>query len=136
MRVTLRIRTAPEKWIVRSRRPNRRLAYLGASVFWPLALCSFFLCLWRWSYDLAWTARFPIPAGVFSHWQIWFLAGTLLQVVAVRLVQYAETESAEAAVARAGDVVFEGPPRRVRGARPARGPVVAGSNPVIHPKLL
>ena len=89
MRVVLRIRTGPGKLIVRSRRPNRRLAELGAALLWPLAGFCLLLCFWRWSYDVSWAERFPFPDGVLSHWQIWFVAGGLLHLTAVRLRRYA-----------------------------------------------
>ena len=92
MRIVLRIQTRPEKRIVRGRRPNRRLAYLGASLLLPLALFCFFICAWRWSYELSWTDEFLAPEGVLSHWQVWFLAAGVLQVLAVGLARYAEPD--------------------------------------------
>ena len=92
MRVVLRIRTAQEKRIVRSRRPNRRLAWLGASLLWPLAACCLLVCAWRWAFDLSWVSRFLPADGVFSHWQPWFVSGGLLHLGAVQLNRYAEVE--------------------------------------------
>ena len=106
MRVILRIRTAPEKRLVPGRRPNRRLASLGISLVSPLALLCFAVCLWRWSYDLAWTGRFLVDSGILFHWQVWFIAGALLQLLVVWLGRYAELSRAS-----------------------------AGSNPVVHSEL-
>ncbi|GEM_PF-5363650 len=89
MRVTLRIRTGREKQIVRNRPPNRRLAHAAASLLWPFALFSFFLCAWRWAYELGWLGRFLLSGGALCHWQIWFMAGAVSQAAAVRLGHYA-----------------------------------------------
>ena len=93
MRVAIRIRTAPERQIRRNRRPNRGLARIAASICLPAALVCFLVCAWRWSYDLAWTSRFVVADGLLSHWQVWFVAGTVLQVIAIRLSRYADAES-------------------------------------------
>ncbi len=95
MRIALRIRTSPEKKIVRSRRPNRQMALGAASLLWPLALCCFLACAWRWSSDLGWTGSFPVSGGLCSHWQIWFVAGGLLHVLAIWLAHYAEPSRPE-----------------------------------------
>ena len=92
MRIIVRIRTSPERRVRRSRRPNRRLAHLGAALAVPVALFCFFVCGWRWGYDLGWTRRFLNLEGILSHWQIWFVAGGLLQLLAVRLARYAEPD--------------------------------------------
>lgn len=92
MRIIVRIRTAPEKTIVRHRRPNRRLASATASLLLPVALFCFAVCLWRWSYDLSWTGQFLVSNGLFSHWQSWFLMGGVLQILAVKLARYAGPE--------------------------------------------
>lgn len=89
MRVTLRIRTGPEKQIVRNRPPNRRQAHAAASFLWPLAFFSFFVCAWRWAYELGWLGHFLLPGGALCHWQIWFTAGAVSQTAAVRLGHYA-----------------------------------------------
>jgi hypothetical protein len=95
MRVVIRI-TGSEKSLREDRRPNRGLAALAAAVFWPFGVVCFLVCGWRWAFDLDWTARFLIDEGVFSHWQPWFVAGTLWQVLAVTLRRYAEGGEAAA----------------------------------------
>ena len=95
MRVILRIQTGAERTVVRGRRPNRRLAELGATLLWPLALFCASICVWRWSYDLAWTGQFPFLAGLASHWQVWFVAGGSLHLMAFRLRRYAGPSAAE-----------------------------------------
>ncbi len=92
MRVVLQIRAQPERRVRRNGRPNRRLAHVGAALILPLALFCFFICAWRWSYDLSWTGHFPLMDGILSRWQVWFFAGTVLQALAVRLARYAEPE--------------------------------------------
>jgi hypothetical protein len=88
MRVVLRIRTGPEKRVHLKRRPNQRLAALAAPAVLAFALVCFLMCAWRWSFELSWTGRYPIAAGAFSHWQSWFVAGMLWQVLGVRLWRY------------------------------------------------
>lgn len=90
MRVVARIHTKPEVCIRRDRKPNRHLAAIGGSMALSLALLCFLVCAWRWSYELSWTSRFLVTGGVLSHWQVWFLAGGLLQALAVKLAHYAE----------------------------------------------
>ena len=92
MRVVLRIQTSPEKRLSRSGRPNRRLAHLGASLVWPLAIFCLFVCGWRWSYDLAWTGRFLVTDGVLFHWQVWFVAAALLHLLGIKLARYGGSE--------------------------------------------
>src|SRR5712692_9642057 len=96
MRVILRIETSPERTVVRGRRPNRRMADLGASLLWPLALFCAMICGWRWSYDLAWAGQFPFLEGMASHWQVWFVSGGALHLLALRLRRYAGPDAAEA----------------------------------------
>jgi hypothetical protein len=93
MRLVVRIRTAGEKAIVPGRRPNRRLALLGAMLLGPLALFCFFVCLWRWSYELSWTREFLVAEGALTHWQVWFVAGGVLQGLAMLLARYAAVRS-------------------------------------------
>lgn len=94
MRVILRIDTAPERWILRGRRPNRPLAALGAHLTWPLAMFCFMVCVWRWAYDLGWIDRFLVFGGVLFHWQVWFIAGGLLHLLGARLARYAQPDPA------------------------------------------
>src|SRR5262245_18965185 len=96
MRVSLRIQTGPERTLVCGRRPNRRLAELGAALLWPLALFCASICAWRWSYDLSWTGQFPFLEGLASHWQVWFVAGGALHLTALRLRHYAGVSVAAA----------------------------------------
>jgi hypothetical protein len=94
MQVVVRIRVGPPKRLVRSPAPNRGLAQAAASALWPLALACFSTCLWRWSYELGWAPRFLVSSGALSHWQIWFVAGGLLQFAAVQLAHYAKQDKA------------------------------------------
>jgi len=91
MQVVLRISCGPERCIVKGRPPNRRLASGAASLVWPIALACSFTCVWRWAYELDWTGRFLVAGGLLSHWQVWFVAGGLLDVLAVQLTHYGES---------------------------------------------
>ncbi len=62
---------------------------MAASLCWPLALFCYFVCVWRWSFDLSWTERFLVADGLLFHWQVWCVAGAALQFLAVRLSHYA-----------------------------------------------
>jgi len=62
-------------------------------VLMPAALLSLALCVWRWGYDLAWTRNFPI-SGALSHWQVWFILGSLLLALSAWLFRYAEEPQA------------------------------------------
>ena len=92
MTVVIRIR-GTEKKLRPDGRPNRGLALLGSALVWPLGVVCFFLCAWRWVFDLRWVGLFLVTGGVFSHWQIWFTAGMVWQVLAVTLKRYGEGAS-------------------------------------------
>jgi hypothetical protein len=91
MKVVIRIRGRESR--IRKGRPNRSLALLASTAAWPLGLACFFACAWRWAFDLGWIGRFLILDGLFSHWQVWFVAGSLWQILAVAVKRYAEGPS-------------------------------------------
>lgn len=90
MQIVLRIRTPRAKPVERGRRPNRRLALLGASLLLLGGWLSLGVCLWRWAFELGLSGGFPIPDGLLSHWQVWFLGGVGLNIAGVSLARYAE----------------------------------------------
>ena len=94
MRVIVRIQ-AREKKLREDGRPNRGLAALGSAITAPMALVSFFLCAWRWAVDLEWFPGFLVAEGMLSHWQMWFVSGTVWQALAVMLRRYAESGEAD-----------------------------------------
>jgi hypothetical protein len=67
---------------------NRRLALLAGALFTPAAVAAWVLALWRIAADLNWANGFAIPSGLFSHWQVWFAAGLLLQLCSRVLNRY------------------------------------------------
>jgi hypothetical protein len=71
-------------------RRRRRLALGVASLLTPAAVLAAVLGLWRIAADMNWTGSFAISAGLFSHWQVWLGAATLLQLCAHLLNRYAK----------------------------------------------
>jgi hypothetical protein len=51
------------------------------------------LAFWRLAADLKVTNQFPITDGLFSHWQVWVSAATVLQLFAVVLNRYGNPQS-------------------------------------------
>ena len=90
MVVRIRFRRGPK--IDRRRRPNKRLALAVAALLPPLALTAALLAAWRVAADLKLAASFAIPAGFFSHWQVWLGAAVLLEVCAHALNRYGKSE--------------------------------------------
>src|SRR5262249_24029019 len=66
----------------------RRDALFAGALLTPAAVLAWVLALWRIAADLNWASGFAIPAGFFSHWQVWFAAGALLQLCARILNRY------------------------------------------------
>lgn len=58
----------------------------GLSVFlMPVCAIAYALALWRIGADMGWARAFAIEHGILSHWQVWFVAGGLLQTLIVFL---------------------------------------------------
>ena len=51
----------------------------------PVALTAIVFAVWRVTADMSWTKDFPIPSGLFSHWQVWLVLGVLLQMASTTL---------------------------------------------------
>ena len=74
---------------VRRQRGSRRyLAVAFAAMLTPAAVLACVLALWRIAADLNWTKQFAIASGLFSHWQVWMAAASLLQLCAYLLDRY------------------------------------------------
>lgn len=61
------------------------LPVMFATLLRPAALTAIVFGVWRLTSDLSWTKQFPIPSGLFSHWQVWLVLGALLQFAASNL---------------------------------------------------
>ena len=96
MKVVIRIRAGAKRPIRADLRPNREVARVVSAAVLPLGLLSFLVCGWRWAFELGWTGAFLVSDGMLSHWQVWFVAGTLAQTVAVGLRRYAGPEGSDA----------------------------------------
>jgi hypothetical protein len=60
---------------------RRNLALAAASLLAPCVLLAFALTCWSVAADLHWTERFFVSRGVFSHWQSWLIASSILLLV-------------------------------------------------------
>jgi hypothetical protein len=60
---------------------QRNLALAAASLLAPCALIAFTLTCWSVAADRRWTSGFFIARGVFSHWQSWLVASSLLFLI-------------------------------------------------------
>jgi len=86
--MVVRIRFINGPKLGQKRQMDRRAAQLTAALLSPAALVAFVLAWWRIAADLNWTSSFAIPSGLFSHWQVWMAAATLLQLCSRRLNRY------------------------------------------------
>lgn len=103
MRVILRLKHGPR--VRKKRRKNQQAALAVSGMLTPAALMACALALWRIGTDMSLTGSFPIPHGLFSHWQVWFVAAGVLQAGAVALSRYgnAQPEESPHAPAPAGE---------------------------------
>jgi hypothetical protein len=60
-----------------------------ASLMTPVALMAWALGLWGMAADMKWAGEFAITQGMFSHWQVWFAVGILVQFAAFLLHRFA-----------------------------------------------
>jgi hypothetical protein len=72
-------------------RKRRRFAVGVAGLLTPAAVLAAALGAWGIAADLKWTGSFAIPAGFFSHWQVWVAAAAVLQLCAHLLNRYAKS---------------------------------------------
>ena len=85
----LRIRLPRGRQMERREGKNRHIALAFGALLTPLALMAYVLGLWRLASDMGFAGEFGIT-GVFSHWQIWMLAGAALQVTGSYLNRYGQ----------------------------------------------
>ena len=70
------------------------MAGVGA-LLTPAAVMAGVLGVWRIGNDLDWTSGFFIPAGLFSHWQVWIAIAVALQMAAAHLKRAASFRATE-----------------------------------------
>jgi hypothetical protein len=87
----VRIRFGKTATIDRKEQGNHRLALFAGSLLAPAALAAWVLACWRIAADLEWAKGFAIASGPFSHWQVWFAAGLLLQLCSRILNRYGKS---------------------------------------------
>ena len=92
-RMRVRIRLSRGTKVRQKRRKNKHVALALASLLTPAAVMACVLAFWRLSADLKVTSQFPITDGLFSHWQVWVSAATVLQLCAVVLNRYGNPQS-------------------------------------------
>ncbi|MBC8165247.1 MAG: hypothetical protein H7Y20_05150 [Bryobacteraceae bacterium] len=71
---------------------DRQTALAVSSLMTPLALIAWALGFWRLGADMKWAGEFAIARGLFSHWQVWFALGIMIQFAAFLLQRYANRD--------------------------------------------
>lgn len=74
-------------------RKNQHVALAMASLLTPAAVMACVLCFWRLAADLNAMGQFPIPSGLFSHWQVWLTLAASLQFCATWLNRYGKPQA-------------------------------------------
>jgi hypothetical protein len=90
MRVRIRLNQGPR--IRQKRRKNQHVALALASLLTPVAIMAVVLAFWRLAADIKVTTQFPIAEGLFSHWQVWMSGAAVLQLCAVVLNRYGNSQ--------------------------------------------
>ena len=91
-RMLVRIRFGAGPKVRRKQHKNQHLALAMSSLLTPGAVMAAALAFWRIAADLKATGQFPISDGLFSHWQVWLGAASLLQLGALALNRYGKAE--------------------------------------------
>src|SRR5271169_3805386 len=91
--MVVRIRLSSGTRVRRKRRKNQHVALATASLLTPAAVMACVLAFWRLAADINATGQFPIPSGLFSHWQVWLTLAASLQFCATMLNRYGKPES-------------------------------------------
>jgi len=78
--------------IRQKRRKNQHFALALAALLTPAAVMAAVLAFWRLAADLKATGQFPIPDGLFSHWQVWLCGAAFLQLGALALDRYGKAQ--------------------------------------------
>jgi hypothetical protein len=90
MRVRIRLNRGAR--VRQKRRKNKHIALAMASLLTPAAVMACVLAFWRLTADFKVTNQFPITDGLFSHWQVWVTGATALQLCAVVLNRYGNSQ--------------------------------------------
>ena len=91
--MVVRIRLGAGRKLQKRPHANQHIALAFAALITPGAVMTLALALWRLAADLRLTAKFPIADGIFSHWQVWLVAGLALQSCAVLLNRYGKSQT-------------------------------------------
>jgi hypothetical protein len=91
--MVVRIRFRSGARVRHKRRKNQHVALAMAALLTPGALMACALAFWRLAADLNAAGQFPIPDGLFSHWQVWLTLAASLQVCATLLNRYGKPEA-------------------------------------------
>lgn len=91
--MVVRIRLSSETRVRQKRRKNQHVALATAALLTPAAVMACVLACWRLGADLNATGQFPIPSGIFSHWQIWLTLAASLQFCATALNKYGKAQA-------------------------------------------
>ena len=90
--MVVRIRLSSGARVRQKRRKNQHVALAMASLLTPAAVMACVLAFWRLAADLNATGQFPIPNGLFSHWQVWLTLAASLQFCATLLNRYGKPQ--------------------------------------------
>ena len=85
LRMRVRIRLGPGRRVHKKGRKNQHVALALAALLIPAAVMAYVLAGWRLMADVNVTGQFPITSGLFSHWLVWFILASVLNVLAIVL---------------------------------------------------
>jgi hypothetical protein len=91
--MVVRIRFSSGARVKQKRHKNQHVALAMASLLTPLAVMACVLAFWRLAADLNAAGQFPIPNGLFSHWQVWVTLAASLQFCATLLNRYGKPQA-------------------------------------------
>jgi hypothetical protein len=92
--MVVRIRLSSGTKVRQKRRKNQHVALAMAALLTPAAVMACALAFWRLAADMNATGQFPIPSGLFSHWQVWVTLAASLQCCATLLNRYGKPQDA------------------------------------------
>ena len=90
--MVVRIRLSSGARLRQKQRKNQHVALAMASLLTPAAVMACALAFWRLAADLNAAGQFPIPNGLFSHWQVWLTLAASLQFCATQLNRYGKPQ--------------------------------------------
>jgi hypothetical protein len=89
----VRIRLSSGTQLRQKAHKNQHIALAMASLLTPAAVMACVLACWRLAADIDATGQFPIPNGLFSHWQVWLTLAASLQFCATLLNRYGKPQA-------------------------------------------